>query len=337
MSSSTINVCPDTLAKGFDTYSPTCIEQMFNGIPVTPILDFDAIPSEEYIVEQLIENRKHISISGVQEKLSFCVDSEQRKLRPTRKNEQGTYILKPVPRDVKKAKQVPANEHLSMQIAEQVFHLNVAANTLVFFKDGQAAYLSKRFDIKTNGEKWGIEDFATLAGKSKDSDDADFKYNYSYEAAAAIIRKYVAAWPIEIERFFSIVLFNYLISNGDAHLKNFSLLESSNGDYLLSPAYDLLNTRMHVGDTYFALNKGLFEDDFKSGTARIYGHPSKADFVEFGKRIGVKASRIPKLMMPFLESQPLLLQLIEQSFLSEGGKRGYLIQYNTRRNHLNRK
>jgi len=42
------------------------------------------------------------------------------------------------------------------------------------------------------------------------------------------------------------------------------LLESTKGDYLLSPAYDLVNTRLHVDDTDFALDKGLFADDFKS-------------------------------------------------------------------------
>ncbi|MEM9885129.1 MAG: HipA domain-containing protein [Bacteroidota bacterium] len=337
MSSSEIEVCPGTLAKGFQTYSPVCIEQMFEGKSVYHVLDFNSIQKDEHVLEQFLENRKRISISGVQEKLSFCIDQNQNKLRPTRAREQGTYILKPIPRNVRKADQVPANEHLSMQIAKQVFHLKVAESAMVFFNEGQAAYLSKRFDVKSDGGKWGIEDFAILAGKSKDSEDADFKYNYSYEAAAALIKKYVAAWKIEMEKFFSLVLFNFLISNGDAHLKNFSLLENPSGDYSLSPAYDLLNTRMHVSDTYFALNEGLFKDGYKSRTQEMYGHPDKDDFVAFGKKIGIKESRIPKLMSPFLEKQPLLLQLVEQSFLSEGAKRGYLIQYNTRRNLLNKK
>ncbi len=38
---------------------------------------------------------------------------------------------------------------------------------------------------------------------------------------------------------------HYLISNGDAHLKNFALLENSTGDYLLSPTNDLINTRIN--------------------------------------------------------------------------------------------
>ena len=72
------------------------------------------------------------------------------------------------------------------------------------------------------------------------------------------VKKFVPAWRVEIEKYFSLVVFNYLFSNGDVHLKNFSLLESSNGDYLLSPVYNLVNTRLHVDDKEFALNKGLF-------------------------------------------------------------------------------
>ena len=59
---------------------------------------------------------------------------------------------------------------------------------------------------------------------------------------------------VEIEKYFSLVVFNFLFSNGDAHLKNYSLLESSIGDYLLSPAYDLINTKLHVDDSDFALD-----------------------------------------------------------------------------------
>ena len=110
-------------------------------------------------------------------------------------------------------------------------------------------------------------------------------------------------WKVEIEKYFSLVVFNYIFSNGDAHLKNFSLLETSRGDYMLSPAYDLLNTRIHVNDTDFALDRGLFIDDYKSAFYKKKGHPGKNDFMEFGSRIGVKESRIHQLLAPFLERQ----------------------------------
>ena len=46
-----------------------------------------------------------------------------------------------------KIDQVPANEHLTMQIAKQVFKLKVAENALIFFQNGEPAHLTKRFDI----------------------------------------------------------------------------------------------------------------------------------------------------------------------------------------------
>lgn len=327
-----IEVCPGTLAEGFSTYSPSCLRNLFNGKKVSPILPYDPPQQSEEVTEQFIENRKRISISGVQEKLSLIL--EKNRLRLTKAGEQGTYILKPIPRDLKKVEQVPANEHLTMQIARQVYGINTAENALIFFKNGTTAYLTKRFDVKSEGQKWGKEDFATLAGKTTDSAGPNYKYTYSYEELGALIRQYVPAWRVEIEKFFALVVFNFLFSNGDAHLKNFSLLESSQGDYLLSPAYDLINTRLHVDDTDFALDKGLFVDDFKSEAYKKNSHANQADFIEFAKRIGVNESRIDKLLQPFLVRQALVESLIQRSFLSDPAKRGYLLDYQTKRNYL---
>jgi serine/threonine-protein kinase HipA len=327
-----LKYCPGTLAEGFSTYSPSCLRNLFNGKKVNHVLPYEQPQQNEEVAEQFMENRKRISISGVQEKLSLLL--EKNVLRLTKEGEQGTYILKPIPRDLKKVDQVPANEHLTMQIAKQVYGLNTAENALIFFKHSSPAYITKRFDVKENGSKWGKEDFATLAGKTKDNAGANFKYGYSYEEVGQLIQKYVPAWRIEIEKYFSLVVFNYLFSNGDAHLKNFSLLESSRGDYLLSPAYDLINTKLHVDDTDFALDKGLFSDDYKSEQYKKSGHPSKSDFTEFARRIGVAEGRVEKLLNPFLEKQPFMETLVSHSFLTEANKRGYLLMYNTKRNLL---
>ena len=327
-----LKFCPGTLAEGFSTYSPGCLRNVFNGKKVSHILPYDQPQQNEEAANLFMENRKRISISGVQEKVSFVL--EKNILRLTNQGEQGTYILKPIPRDLKKVDQVPANEHVTMQIAKQVYGLNSAENAMIFFKNGSPAYITKRFDVKDDGTKWGKEDFATLAGKTTDNGGPNFKYEYSYEEAGLLIQKYVSAWRIEIEKYFSLVLFNFVFSNGDAHLKNFSLLESSKGDYLLSPAYDLINTKLHVDDSDFALDKGLFADDYKSEKYKNGIHPTKSDFKEFGKRIGVAESRIDKLMTPFLVKQPLMETLLSRSFLTDANKRGYLMMYQTKRNYL---
>ncbi|MCB0376653.1 MAG: HipA domain-containing protein, partial [Sinomicrobium sp.] len=132
--------CPGTLAGGYATYSPTCLRRLFSGRKVRPFLDY--LPAEEskQDAQKFIENRKRISISGVQEKISLLLDKSR--LRLTEKNEQGQYILKPIPRDVMNPEQVPANEHLTMQIARQVYGITTAENAMIFFKNGQPAYLT---------------------------------------------------------------------------------------------------------------------------------------------------------------------------------------------------
>jgi serine/threonine-protein kinase HipA len=327
-----IKYCPGTLAENFGTYSPACLKKMFNGKKVSHILKYDSPSKDDKAAEIFIENRKRISISGVQIKISMIL--EKNILRLTEKGEKGTYILKPVPRDVKMADQVPANEHLTMQIARQVYNIPTAENALIFSKDGIPAYITKRFDFKADGSKLGKEDFASLAGRTSMNAGGNYKYDYSYEEIGYLIQKFVPAWRVEIEKYFQIVIFNFLFSNGDAHLKNFALLENSSGDYLLSPFYDLLNTRLHVNDSDFALSKGLFADDLKSEKYKRTGHPALSDFLEFGKRIGVNENRISKLLAPFIEKQEFVETLIKRSFLNTKSKKAYTLNYFTKLNHL---
>ncbi len=329
----TINNCPGTLAPGFNTYSRSCLKNLFMGRNVSHILPYSPPNTDSEDAEKFLENRSRISISGVQEKVSMILIKN--KLRLTEKGEQGTYILKPIPRDLRKYTQVPANEHLTMQIAKQVFGINSAENGLIFFRNGEAAYITKRFDVNPAGNKLGKEDFASLAGKTKDTAGADFKYDYSYEEVGQLLKKYVPAYKVEIEKFYKLVIFNYLFSNGDAHLKNFSLLETPSGDYILSPAYDLVNSRLHVDDTDFALKNGLFVDDFKSEFYNKTNHPGKLDFIEFGKRIEIPEKDIENILNSFLTEQIKVEQLTDRSFLDEKCKKTYLQEYKTRRNRLN--
>ncbi|MDR1726017.1 MAG: HipA domain-containing protein [Bacteroidales bacterium] len=311
----------------------TFYRNFFDGKKINPVLPYNSPSKSEQTIEMFIENRKRISISGVQEKLSMV--SDKGVLRLTNADEQGTYILKPIPRDLKNTGDVPANEHLTMQIARQIYRINTAENCLVFFRDGTPAYLTKRFDINKNDKtKFGKEDFASLAGKSHKNEGVNFKYNYSYEEIGLLIKQFIPAWRVEIEKYFVLVVFNYLFSNGDAHLKNFSLLQTLSGDYILSPAYDLVNTRLHVDDTDFALSKGLFVDNFKSEYFQKKNHAGRTDFIEFARRIGVYEKRIEKLLLSFLQKYTKLEDMIQSSLLSEQNKRAYLLMYQTRLNYL---
>ena len=141
---------------------------------------------------------------------------------------------------------------------------------------------------------------------------SDFKYsNLSYEECADIIRKYVKAAPVEILKFFRMVVFNYLTLNDDAHLKNFSLINRGDGEYHLTPAYDLINTSLHLSmPRIFALEKGFFKEGMQLTDTRTVG---RKDFEEFGRRIGWSARLVKRELDSFATEPPLAKELIDRS------------------------
>lgn len=318
-----INVCPGTLAIGFDTYSPSCLRKMFDGRRVSHIIDLSLDGNADNITAAI----NKISISGAQEKLSAVVDKGHIILTPPQ--QQGRYIIKPIPdyKHLRFRNNIPANEHLTMQIASQVYGIKTAENALAFFADGQMVYITKRFDYDENGLKIRQDDFASISGKTDRNSGKDYKYTGCYEDIARLLKQNVPAWQVEMSRYFSLVVFNYIFSNGDAHLKNFSLRETPNGDYILSPAYDLMNTSIHIDDGDFALQDGLIPKSEYSDTYTNSGHPCKDDFITFGKRIGVLPKKLHSIIELFATEQPQVLQLIERSFLDEKVKRMYRQSY----------
>ena len=318
-----INVCPGTLAIGFDTYSPSCLRKMFDGRRVSHIIDLSLDGNADNIAAAI----NKISVSGAQEKLSAVVDKGHIILTPPQ--QQGRYIIKPIPdyKHLRFRNNIPANEHLTMQIASQVYGIKTAENALAFFADGQMVYITRRFDYDENGLKIRQDDFASISGKTDRNSGKDYKYTGCYEDIARLLKQNVPAWQVEMSRYFSLVVFNYIFSNGDAHLKNFSLRETPNGDYILSPAYDLMNTSIHIDDGDFALQGGLIPKSEYSDTYTNSGHPCKDDFITFGKRIGVLPKKLHSIIELFATEQPQVLQLIERSFLDEKVKRMYRQSY----------
>ena len=297
------------------------------------MLDFNYEETQAEIASAI--NR--MSISGVQEKLSAIVRNGKIQLTP--EGESGRYIIKPAPgyKHLRFRKNIPANEHLTMQIAHQVYKIKTATNALVFFADGEMAYLTKRFDYASDGSKILQDDFASLAGKTEHNQGKNFKYTGSYEDIAGLLKRNVAAWQVEMAKYFTLVVFNYLFSNGDAHLKNFSLQATSGGDYVLTPAYDLMNTSIHIDDGDFALQDGLIPTSKYSDVYARTGHPCQDDFITFGKRIGVLPKKMMSIIALFATEQPKVYELIENSFLDEKTKRMYKQSYLERLRRFQRK
>lgn len=320
-----IKYCPGTLASGFYTYSPTCLKRVFNGKYVNHILAFES-PKFNPETDELFDlNRKRISISGVQEKFSLLL--EKNKLRLVNEDERGSYILKPIPVVGKKTDQMPANEHLTMQIARQVFGIETAENALIFFKNGAPAYITKRFDVKEDGTKRAQDDFASLAGRTPQTHGEHYKYLGNYLDLFNLMQAYLPTYKLEAPKLFKLLVFNFLFSNGDAHFKNFSFLETPMGDYRLSPAYDLLNSRIHIDDSDFALDEGLLPRNLAQSKINN-------QFAKLAEMAQISEKYYNEIMDLMLSKSELLEKLIAASFLDEKTKKSYWQSYQGRLNQL---
>ncbi len=317
-----ISYCPGCLKEGQPTYCKKCLQLVFGGRKVNPVLPFSR---PEYNLRMSQTSR--ISISGMQTKHTLKLVGDSLELT----TEGGTYILKPVPYGpFRHMEEAPANEHFSMQLARQVFGLLTAENVVMRFQDGSYAYLTKRFDLLPDGTKLLQEDMAQVAQKTEEKDGKDYKYQYSYEAIAEHLKRHLSTYRVEVENFFRVILFNYLIHNGDAHLKNFSVLRNiTYGGYNLTPAYDLLNTRIHSPmepDT--ALH--LFKADYVTESYNERGHYTKDDFYEFGLRIGMAEKRVSRFLEEMASKENEINELIRRSFLSDKVKNMYMGQVRER-------
>jgi serine/threonine-protein kinase HipA len=309
--------CRGCLKEGPETFCGPCRKRLFDGTRVPQVLLFSRSVYDE-TRRALTPGR--LSISGVQTKMSVVLRDGRLELTEAG----GRYLLKPILRaEIRRAEAVPVNEHLTMQIARQVFKIAVAECALVAFADGEPAYLVRRFDVQRDGSKSLQEDFAQLANRSAETHGANYKYDGSYEEIGELIRRHVAAYPVALERFFQRVAFNYLVHNGDAHLKNFSLIRNDQyGDYSLTPAYDLLNTRLHVPDeSRTALP--LFKDDFQTESFRANAFYAYDDFHELAKRLGLREARARRILRAFVDKVDAVIALIERSQLSDECKELY--------------
>ncbi len=89
---------------------------------------------------------------------------------------------------------------------------------------------------------YGFEEFCVLFGHNKDK-----KYYGSYEQIAKAISKISTQKKSDLEQFFKMIVMNYLLKNGDAHLKNFGILyEAGMKNRFLAPAYDVVCTNIYL-------------------------------------------------------------------------------------------
>jgi len=328
-----IKYCPCTLQPSYNTYSPGGKMLMFGSRTkaVSHILSFAPPGKNATLTREYNEMRKGMSISGYQEKYSLRLEKKELILVANK----GAYILKPIPTErFESVEDMPANEQVTMQIARQVFNIKTAAAAMIFFDDGSPAYITRRFDYKPDGTKYQVEDFATLLGKTSETEGDNYKYNASYLDMAHLIQQYVPAAKVELMNFFKLIVFNYLIANGDAHLKNFSLMESSQGDYLLSPAYDLMCTSLHLNDMDICMKGGLFEGDYKEPAFEKYGIYTRESFISFADKMEIPIKLAENILDEMSGKEMPVKEMVNRSFLSTAGKVAYYRIFEERQKRL---
>jgi len=206
-------------------------------------------------VKILRENK--FSLAGVQ--MKFSMQEKDGRYNLSKGDELGDWIIKtPSTRH----KDVPLNEFTAMTLASlagvdvpeiKLVDVNKLDNLpQISLPDEARAFAIKRFDRRAN-ERIHMEDFAQVLVKYPHE-----KYNSAnYEQIGRVLYQYSGDGLADVQQLARRLLVNILIANGDAHLKNWSLLYDDKVTPRLSPVYDIVTTRVYIDDeSQFALNLG---------------------------------------------------------------------------------
>ncbi len=295
-----MNRCPITYQLCKDKYSITGLKRLSPRLLNLNDLPFTA---HEQRQEAVLRSGK-MSVQGVQPKISARLSVKNKELEIV--DCKGTFIIKPQS-DV--FKEVPENEDLTMKMAA-LFGIKVPLTGLIYSKDGSFSYFIKRFDRYAKNKKYHVEDFAQLTNNTRET-----KYNWSMEKLIPVLDDYCTFPLLEKKKLFKRILFCFLTGNEDMHLKNFSLI-TRNNKIELSPAYDLLNSTISMGETIEEIALPI------AGKKRKI---KKEHFFEYYGKEKLKLSK--KTILNELENiksqKSKILQLIEISFLSKKMKINY--------------
>ena len=275
--------CAEVIENG-NSIHPTCARKLFD-LNTMPSIDI----SLQDVPTKAQEMAGKLSISGVQIKLSVTLDKKKKQLIITAKN--GEYILKP---QTNAFIQMPENENLCMSIAGQL-GIDVPPHALIRLKDSSYAYIVKRFD-KKNGDKLLQEDFCQILEKPTKE-----KYNSSIEHIARKLRGISEVPSLDIQYLYERVLFFFIIGNGDSHLKNFSINYSNRDDIRLSPAYDIVSSKLVIPK----------EEDFALTINGKKNRLSIDDFLVFANLFNIPE----KITTNILNKKELIIALIKDSQL----------------------
>ena len=297
--------CYRELEKGQVDYHPACARKFF-GSEKAPILPYTRDNMSE-LAHQVI--RTSASVTGVQAKMSLDVNRGEKNepAKFTIVGLWGKYIFKP---QSGRYPCLPELEDLTMKMAE-VARIRTARHTLIRLADGELGYLTLRMDRGRKGEKISMLDMCQLTNRL-----TEHKYYGTYQQLAETIKKYSSAPMLDVQRFWEVVLFSWITGNSDMHCKNFSLIDTGNGEYALAPAYDLLAVLLADPNDTEEMAMSFTVGGNKSGFDR---NTFLTAFTQSGIPVAV-AEKLIERMKGYI---PEWKVLIGQSFLPEKMKADY--------------
>jgi len=304
--------CYQPLEQGQTDFHPQCSKKLF-GTTTPPELPYTKDDIESLALEVV---RSQVTVTGVQPKLSVDLEKEANgKKRFTIVGLWGKYILKP---QTELYVNLPENEDLTMHLATMV-NIKTVPHSLIRFKDGSLAYITKRIDRDKKKGKIPMEDMCQLTEKLTEQ-----KYKGSHEQIAKIIMLHSAYPVLDLLTYFEVLLFCYLTGNADMHLKNFSLYKPAN-EYILAPAYDLLSTKLVLPDDKDELALTLNARKRKL---------KKSDFNHLLNTYKIDEKVIENIYEKYRKIVPQWLNFIDTSFLPKQMKEEYKSIINKRKSIL---
>ena len=195
-----------------------------------------------------------------------------------------------------------------MHLAE-IAKIKTVPHSLIRFADGELCYITRRIDRDTGGKKFSMEDMCQLSERL-----TEYKYKGSYEQIAKLILKYSSAPKLDVINFWEQVFFSWYTGNADMHLKNFSLYSPQAGNFVLTPAYDMLSTTLVMPEDNEELALTL------NGKKRKI---SRQDFITAFGNSGLNEKIIENLFTKFRKVLPAWLEFINYSFLPVEMKKNY--------------
>jgi serine/threonine-protein kinase HipA len=281
-------------------FGADCIGAVSVHAPEEPPVSADRGQLDELTAAAVAGKR---TISGVQPKL--LVTKGAAGFAPAGANGLAPYIAKFPSDDLPN---IVANETLALKAARLLLGRDqvVEAEPAVVAGIPRPALIVRRFDRTPEDEKLRLEDFAQILSKPQGRDYLG-KYDAGFEDIGVAIRRHSARPEIDLLRYFQRIVAYALIGNCDCHLKNFSLLETTDG-LRLSPAYDIVNTYIYGAQGY-STRFGLRIDN----ELRQFDQIDRDLLAGLGLNLGLPRPAIARTFEGFAKRREQLLGLVPQT------------------------